>query len=67
MSNEGGVNGDRQAGGTITIVKTRVVQRRSDDGKRFDTEGPKTVAGLAKRRDRASTERTMESSVQTKE
>jgi hypothetical protein len=50
----------------ISIVKARIVQRGSDDGKRFDTEGPKAVGDLAKCRDRASTERTMESSVQTK-
>jgi hypothetical protein len=51
----------------ISKVEARVVQRRTDDGERLDSEGPEATAGQAKCRDRASTERTIESAVQAKE
>ena len=67
MGNEGRVNGDCHARWMISIIEARVVQRRTDDGKRLDPEGPKAIAGQAKCRDRASTERTIESAVQAEE
>jgi len=67
MGNEGGVNGDCYAGRVISIIEARIVQRRTDDGKRLDPEGPKAIAGQAKSRDRASTERTVKSAVQAEE
>jgi hypothetical protein len=51
----------------ISKIEARVIPRRTDDGKRLDPEGPKAIAGHAKLRDRASTERTIESAVQAKE
>src|SRR5437667_7097480 len=67
MSNEGGVNSNGHLGRMISIVEPRVVQGRADDGKRLNPERPKAIAGPAKSRDRASTERTIEPAVQAKE
>ena len=67
MSNEGGVNGNYHARRMISKIEARVVQRRTDDGKRLDPEGPKAIAGQAKCRDSTSTERSIESAVQAKE
>ena len=67
MSGEGGINGNGHAGRMVSIVEARVVQRRADDSQRLDPEGPQALAGLAKCRDRTSTEWTVEPPVQAKE
>src|SRR5438128_687846 len=60
MSNEGGVNSNGHLGRMISIVEPRVVQGRADDAKRLNPERPKVIAGPAKSRDRASTDRTIQ-------